>query len=347
MRLHPLSFGIASAILFGLSTPLSKLLVEEMSPLQLSGILYLGGGGSLLIYRMIAGSRGERSPPVHLGKKGTLLLAGSILFGGILAPLAVLIGLKTTSAASSSLLLNFEAAATVMLAGIVFREYVGRRVVLITVLITIGAIVLSFDPSERLLFSVGAIAIILSCIFWAMDNNLSRGLSGGDITYYVMVKGLIAGSFSFILSLILGYGLPSIGIAVLSLLLGALSFGLSMALYMMSLRNVGAARTGALFAVAPFAGVFFSLIIFRGVPGWQFLIALPLMIAGLVLLFRESHEHTHEHERIAHSHHHEHDDHHRHGHERGIHHTHPHEHEREVHSHPHTPDIHHRHVHRK
>jgi drug/metabolite transporter (DMT)-like permease len=211
-------------------------------------------------------------------------------------------------------------------------------------LFTAGALVLSFDPSERLLVSAGAVLIVLSCVFWALDNNISRTLSGDDPSFYVMVKGLTAGSFSFILSLLLGNGLPPAAYLLSGLLLGALAYGFSLALFMLSLRQVGAARTGTVFALSPFAGVAFSLLIFRTLPGWQFAAALPLMAVGFAFLLWETHTHPHVHEEVVHEHSHAQDEHHGHGHEGRVH-AHEQCHDPVAHSHPHMPDMHHRHQH--
>ncbi|MDG6225963.1 MAG: DMT family transporter [Candidatus Thermoplasmatota archaeon] len=208
MKVHPLLFGIAAAVLFGSSTPISKLFLDRISPLQLAGTLYLGAGLCLLVYRGVRSLSGSGYPRPLLGRKGNLSLVGSIIFGGILAPISLLVGLSTSSAAETSLLLNFEAVATVLLAATVFREHIGKRTSLVVVLFTAGSIVLTIDPSERLMLSPGALLIILSCVFWGLDNNLSRNISGSDPTYVVMVKGLVAGTFSLALSLVLGHGIP-------------------------------------------------------------------------------------------------------------------------------------------
>lgn len=345
MKFHPLSFGIISAVLFGIGTPLSKVLLGDVQPVQLAGILYLGGGSSLLLYRILRSGKERIIQP--LSRKESLSLAGSIILGGILAPVSLLIGLSMRSAAESSLLLNFEASATVLIAGMVFKEYIGRRVAWMTAIITLGIIILSFDPTQRFLLSPGSIMIVLATILWGLDNNLARNVSGADPTFIVMVKGLCAGTFSFALSLVLGNDIPPVGSIAFGAAVGIVSYGFSLLFFMLSLRESGSARTGAMFATAPFAGAFASIIIFQNVPSWQFMLALPLMIIGLILLFKESHSHLHGHESIEHVHYHGHTDpHHKHGHGPGRH-SHPHVHTKVVHDHPHMPDIHHRHLHNK
>jgi len=342
-------FALLAAILFGISAPLSKFLLGEIDPVILAALLYLGSGLGLLIFKTLNSLfRSRESIEAGLIQKDLLWLAGATLAGGVIAPIILLYSLDATPAATASLLLNFESVATTIIASIVFKEAVSRRTWWAIILITTASIVLSINFDLNWGLSIGAIGIIAACFFWGIDNNLTRNISSKDPIIIVTIKGLAAGAFSLILAFILGQKLPAWETIIKALLLGSLSYGLSITLFVLALRGLGAARTSALFSTSPLSGLILSFVIFREMPGNLFLIAFPLMILGTFLLVDEEHNHMHVHERISHEHAHSHDDqHHNHTHDDSKikHHSHLHEHETIEHNHQHLPDTHHRHTH--
>lgn len=346
------ALALAAAALFGISAPLAKLLLKGVEPVMLAGLLYLGSGLGLLAFRLPGVSRrlgtgGEA--PLRKADLGWLL--GAILSGGIAAPILLMVSLRHMPAATASLLLNFEGVATVVLAGLLFREALGRRLWLAIALVTVASVLLSWDPAARVRLSVGALGILGACALWGLDNNLTRNIAGKDALAIAVAKGLVAGAFSFLLSLVLGARLPGFRFLLWGLLLGMFSYGISLLLFVRALRELGAARTSAFFGSAPFAGAVLSLFLFAPAVGIPFLAALPLMVLGAFLLLRERHSHRHAHARLEHEHRHRHaDGHHNHEHpelpaEATLEHAHRHAHDPVEHGHPHTPDLHHRHGH--
>ncbi len=352
-HLTPILQALLAAVLFGASAPVSKLLLGEIDPIVLAACLYLGSGIGLLLLKGLQRATGntiETEAPMDRHDFGWL--AGAILTGGVAAPIVLLVGLRHTPAATASLLLNFESVATTFVAALVFKEAIDRRAWYAILCITIASILLSLNLSGEWGLSVGALGVLAACALWGMDNNLTRHISAKDPLMIVTVKGIGAGTFSLALALVLGRAFPVPTTALKAMAVGSLSYGLSIVLFVRAMREMGAARTSALFGTAPLAGVGLAVLLLRETPGSMFLIALPIMIAGAVLLIGEQHDHIHVHEAIAHDHCHQHDEeHHVHEHIGGeldcesrvhshLHHHHPCEHE-----HAHTPDIHHRHSH--
>jgi drug/metabolite transporter (DMT)-like permease len=349
-RITPYLQAIGAALLFGMSTPLAKLFLGELDPIPLAALLYLGSGLGLVLYKLV---RRALFHAEHLeasvAKKDLPWLAGSILAGGVLAPILLLFSLRGTPAATASLLLNFECVATTLIAVVAFKEAANRRIGWAIALITLSAILLSLDLSALWGLSLGALGILLACVFWGLDNNFTRKISGKDPVMITLIKGLAAGSFSLILALGLGQSFPRLGITLLAMLLGSLCYGGSIVLFIQSMRGLGAARTSALFNTAPFAGMLLSFIIFSGAPAWTFYAALPLMLLGTGLIVYENHRHSHMHDALVHDHAHTHDDgHHNHIHIEAVNgsHAHEHSHEQVEHDHVHEPDLHHKHGHK-
>jgi drug/metabolite transporter (DMT)-like permease len=343
--------ALVAALLFGASAPLAKLLLGEIEPILLAGLLYLGSGIGLLGVKFFqrANQKGINNE-ARVQRSDFGWLAGAILAGGVAAPITLLYSLKNTPAATASLLLNFEGVATTLIAFFAFKEAVGRRAWWAVALVTSASIILSVNPKDEWGFSLGALGIISACILWGMDNNFTRNISAKDPFAIVTLKGLIAGSFSLILALALGSRLPSWQAILGALVLGGLSYGASIVLFIHAMRGLGAARTSALFGTAPIAGILLSILLFREFPGWLFLVAFPLMVVGAILLANEEHQHSHVHDMLIHEHSHTHDDgHHEHEHDDEIsnRHAHVHAHDQLAHSHHHLPDLHHRHVHPK
>lgn len=348
-HLYPSLLALTAALLFGASAPLSKVLLGQIEPVPLAALLYLGCGFSLLLARIIrraVPTNERREAPLAMKEYGWL--AGAILAGGVLAPIVLLMGLRTTPAGTASLLLNFEAVATTLIAVVAFRESIGGRAWLAIGLITLAAILLSINPDQGWGLSLGALGILIACVLWGLDNNFTRHISSKDPQAITMIKGLVAGFFSLMLALLLGQSMPPLRSALSAMLLGSLSYGFSIVLFIRAMRGLGAARTSALFGTAPLAGVALSFLIFGGAPPWGFAVALVLMVVGTIILIREQHGHFHTHEAMVHEHAHSHDDgHHEHYHEGASvrEHSHVHEHGNLNHEHEHMPDLHHRHTH--
>jgi len=350
-NLYPMLQALLAALLFGASAPIAKVLLGDVEPIPLAGLLYLGSGISLLAVkayqRLIQKSReteaGITSPDIKW-------LAGAILTGGIAAPIILLFSLRETPGATASLLLNFEGVATMLIAALIFKEGIGRRAGWAILLITLASVVLSTNPNREWGFSIGALGILTACLLWGLDNNLTCNISAKDPLIIVAVKGLAAGSFSLLLGAALGDHFPSFDIVLKAMLLGSLSYGVSIVLFVHAMRGLGAARTSALFGTAPLAGMLLSFIILRENFNLMLLIAIPLMSIGAFLLINEEHQHHHIHDEVFHEHSHQHDDsHHTHEHVEDIlfaqSHSHFHKHPNVEHGHHHTPDLHHRHLH--
>ncbi len=341
--------ALAAAALFGASTPLAKRLVDDIDPLVLAGLLYLGSGIGLGLLLCIRGvmARGRLKLALPAGAEW-IWLGGAIAAGGVLAPVLLMYGLTMTSASSASLLLNLEAVLTALVAWFVFRENFDRRIAAGMACIVAGGIVLAWSPDLRGL-DRGALLVAAACTFWAIDNNLTRRVAAADAVLLAGLKGLIAGSTTLACALAVGRVLPPFALVPGVALIGFLGYGVSLVLFVLALRHLGTARTGAYFSVAPFFGAALALYLQHDAVTVPLVVAATLMALGVWLHVSERHEHEHAHEAAEHEHAHRHDEHHRHahvdswdGHEP---HAHAHVHETLVHKHPHYPDIHHRHPH--
>lgn len=339
--------ALAAAALFGASTPLAKQLLRDLPPILLAGLLYLGSGIGLILIRLIR-DRGWRMPSMTGNEWRWLLLA--IGFGGVLGPLALMLGLARTQAASASLLLNLEAVLTALLAWIVFRENTNRRVVLGMALIVAGAVVLAWPGrSTGASLGWGALLIAGACLCWALDNNFTRKVAASDALFIAGIKGAAAGVVNTGLALLLGARTPSASAIAEAMTVGLFGYGASLVLFVIALRGLGSARTGAYFSTAPFMGAAIAILAFGDHASLMLWVAAALMGAGVWLHLTERHEHLHTHVPLTHTHRHVHDAHHQHAHDfdwDGTEpHTHPHSHAPLTHSHPHFPDIHHQHGH--
>ncbi len=335
--------ALASAALFGASTPLAKALLGAVAPWLLAGLLYLGSGAGLFIVSLV--TRGREAPL----RRGDLpWLAAIVLSGGVIGPVCLMFGLAATPASSASLLLNLEGVLTLAIAWVVFRENVDLRIGAGAAAILLGAALLSWTgPAQK--FGWGNLAIAAACLAWAIDNNLTRKLSGADPLQVAMVKGLAAGAVNVALALGIGAAWPGATAVAAAGLIGFMGYGVSLVLFVLALRHLGTARTGAYFSLAPFVGAALAIAVFGEPVTPVFIAAAGLMAMGLYLHLAERHVHEHAHDTHVHEHRHVHDAHHRHAHAAddppGEPHSHSHAHARLVHSHPHFPDIHHRHSH--
>lgn len=337
--------AVLAAALFGASTPFAKLLLGKLPSVLLAGLLYLGSGVGLALLRLAR----RQSTEAPLTRTDYPWLAGAVLFGGVLGPLFLMIGLSSTPASTASLLLNLEGVFTALLAWFVFQENFDRRIALGMGLILGGGILLAWQGNAGLSLPLGSLAVAGACLCWGIDNNLTQKVSAGDPLQVAGIKGACAGTVNLGIALALGAKVPFSPVLAGALLVGFLGYGLSLMLFVLALRHIGSARTGAYFSFAPFVGAAVSLVLLREPVGPLFLAAAALMGWGVWLFLTEKHEHEHTHERMVHSHRHYHDAHHQHAHDEGIDprepHTHPHGHEPLTHIHPHYPDIHHRHRH--
>jgi drug/metabolite transporter (DMT)-like permease len=343
-------YALLAAALFGASTPFAKTLLAEVHPVVLAGLLYAGSGIGLAIVHMLRvffmqDARRMAWPTRHDWN----WLGAAIFFGGILGPVLMMLGLATTPASTTSLLLNLESAFTALIAWILFRENFDNRILAGMAAILAGGVVLSIEPAHAGGIAQGALLVAAACLCWAIDNNLTRKVSANDAVLIAGLKGLVAGAVNLGLAFSLGYAMPGIARVAQASTVGFFGYGLSLVLFVLALRRLGAARTGAYFAIAPFLGGLLAVLFFGDAVTLQWLVAGALMAAGLWLHLSERHEHQHVHEAVSHAHAHRHDMHHQHAHDfewDGIEpHTHPHRHDALVHRHPHFPDIDHRHRH--
>jgi drug/metabolite transporter (DMT)-like permease len=339
--------ALAAALLFGASTPFAKVLTGELPAMLLAGLLYLGSGVGLWIARVVR-DRGFASP--NLPGVEWPCLAGAIVFGGVLGPVLLMYGLKQTSASDASLLLNLEAVLTAILAWVVFRENADRRIVLGMALIVAGGVVLAWPAGGVAKSSTnGALAVAGACLCWAIDNNLTRKVSASDALFIAGTKGLVAGLINLVLAFSVGASPPTWQVASEAMVIGLLGYGISLVLFVLALRDLGASRTGAYFSTAPFIGAAIAIAFFHEPASAVFWLAAVLMSLGVWFHLSERHEHDHTHEALTHAHRHRHDEHHQHAHDfpwdgREPH-THEHRHEPITHRHPHYPDVHHQHRH--
>ncbi|WP_392430866.1 EamA family transporter [Yersinia sp. HM-2024] len=335
--------ALTAAVLFGAGTPLAKQLLNTVSPWLLAGLLYLGSGVGLALYRLIT-----RPAAVNLPRNELWWFIGAITAGGIIAPVLLMIGLTGMPASGASLLLNAEGVFTALLAWFAFKENFDRRIALGMMVIVAGAAILSWPGEARFAGLWPTLAILGACFAWGIDNNLTRKVSLTDATWIASVKGLVAGLVNLVLAFALGATLPPLTNLAGALLVGFFAYGVSLALFVIGLRHLGTARTGAYFSIAPFLGA--ALAVAMGDT-----VTIPLIVAGLLMAIgiwlhlTEQHEHQHHHDDLLHEHQHLHDEHHQHSHDfpvnADIPHKHPHQHQPMEHSHPHFPDSHHRHKH--
>lgn len=332
---------LAAALLFGASTPLSKALLERTGPFTLAGLLYLGAALGVAPFGLQGGFRGGGDP------RERLRLLSTVIFGGVLGPVFLLLGLREAQASSVALWLNGETAATAILGWAFFREHLDRRALLAVGLILVAGVLLAVPggfASAR-----AGIYVALACVCWGLDNNLTAVITGFTPAQTTLVKGIVAGTVNLVIGLLLESPLPAAAVIGGALVIGVFSYGISIVLYILGAQHLGATRAQLFFSTSPFLGVLLSWGLLREPVQAVQVGAAALMAAGLSLILGGRHEHGHRHEAVAHTHSHRHDDaHHEHPHAGGApsdRHTHAHEHAAHTHAHPHMPDVHHRHEH--
>lgn len=342
-----ISFAILAALLYAISSPISKLLLKEIPPTLMAAFLYLGAGIGMSVVGFIRNKKHKEKIEAKLTKSELPFTILMILLD-IMAPIFLMIGLTMTTSANASLLNNFEIVATTVIALLIFKESISKRFCLVIFLITLSSIILSVEDISSFSFSYGSIFVLLGCICWGIENNCTRKLSIKDPLEIVIIKGFGSGIGSMLISFIIGEKTNNIYYIIAALILGFVANGLSIFFYIYAQRDLGAAKTSSYYAVSPFIGVLLSFIIFRQVPTISFVVALVIMIIGTYFASTEEHNHKHIHHYVTHEHSHSHDDgHHSHAHNEPVFgmHNHIHTHEKYVHSHKHTQDIHHSHAH--
>lgn len=337
--------ALLSAILFGAATPASKLLLESFTPFQLAGLLYLGAAISVAFSAL---KNGGFALPRRDDRQNQFRLFGAVLFGGILGPVALLFGLRLAEAASVSLWLNLELAATAVLGTVLFHDHLGYRGWIGVAAALLASILIAWHPGNAGFFS--GLLVLLACVCWGLDNHLTALIDGITPSQSTLWKGIVAGTVNLSIGATLAPILFDVEALAIALVVGALSYGASIVLYIRSAQKIGATRAQVLFSSAPFFGVALSVIFVGESLSIMYAIAIPIFLSGVAFLLMEGHAHAHNHEAITHGHfHHPDDGHHTHAHSDlslSVHDTHQHTHEPAHHLHPHWPDIHHRHKHR-
>jgi len=278
-RYLSIAWAILAAALYALNAPVSKLLLASVPPTMMAAFLYLGAGAGMLAVGAVRRAVEKKPSQRRLTRKDLPYTIGMILLD-IAAPIFLMIGLSTTASANVSLLNNFEIVATSLIALLIFKETISRRLWLAIGLITLSSVVLSVEDASSFHFSIGSLFVILACICWGFENNCTRMMSESDPLEIVVIKGFGSGLGSLLLALVLDEPLPAPGLIPAILLLGFVSYGLSIFFYVSAQRGLGAALTSAFYAVAPFIGVLLSLLIFRALPGLRFFVALAIMAVG-------------------------------------------------------------------
>lgn len=276
-------FAILAAVLYGINSPFSQLLLQHVSPVLMASLLYFGAGFGMMIVWVV---RINRIPINHLEKKQWAYILGMIILD-ILAPIMLMLGLKLTTAANASLLNNFEIVATSIIAFIFFKEKISKRVWIAILIISVASFLLSIDDASSFSFSKGSLFVVLACFFWGLENNCTRVLSEKDPMEIVVVKGLASGFGSLVVAFIVGIEFFAWQYVLLALLLGFVAYGMSILLYVRAQHDLGASKTSAFYALAPFVGAALSFILFQNIPTYLYIIALILMVVGANLIVKE------------------------------------------------------------
>lgn len=342
-----IGFAILAAVLYGISSPVAKILLETTSPELMAALLYLGAGLGMFAVNLVTQRHNRERKEAPLAKKDLPFVIGMIVLD-IAAPILLMLGLSLTTAANASLLNNFEIVTTALVALLLFRETIDRRLWIAIVLIAAGSILLTVDDAGSFSFSAGSILVILACVCWGVENNCTRMLSLKNPMQIVVVKGFGAGSGALLIAFLASGMQTNLVSVAAALVLGFFAYGLSIYLYVLAQRQLGAARTSAFYAVAPFIGAGISFAVFKTPLTPLFVLAAGIMVVGAYFAAAGGHMHKHIHESVMHDHRHGHDDvHHTHVHNPPAEgeHSHEHTHEHLEHDHPHGADMHHVHVH--
>lgn len=281
------AFAILAAALYAINIPFSKMLIEHVDATMMAGLLYLGAGAGMFLYTSISGIFGKKVVKEPL-TKAELPYTIAMVVLDIFAPILLMNGLKITSSANATLLNNFEIVATSMIALVIFKEVISKRLWIAIALVTISSVILTFEGSESFSFNIGSLLVLGATVCWGFENNCTNKISNKSSEEIVIIKGVFSGLGSFIAALIIGETIPELIYIVLVLLLGFVSYGLSINFYISAQKHIGAAKTSAFYSISPFLGVIFSLMFLGERPGVQFYIALGIMIVGTVLIVRDT-----------------------------------------------------------
>lgn len=343
-----IAFAIVAAALFGLGAPAAKALLALSDPWMLAGLLYLGSGAGLGVFYLVGRGR-ERRKEAPLRAADVPWAAGAIFAGGVVGPVLLMLGLAAGSASAASLLLNLEGVLTALLAWFVFREHFSARIVVGMLAIILGACVIAWSGGPFVALDRSALLVMAACLAWAIDNNLTRRISGSDPVQLGALKGLVAGMLNVVIAHAHGAIVPPLAVIGGAAAVGVLAYGVSFVLFVLALRYLGSGRTAAYFSTAPFIGTLGAVTLLGEPLSGRVVVAGLLMATGVWLHVTERHVHEHAHEPFEHEHLHWHDLHHRHAHSPGLvvtePHSHRHAHIELRHEHAHFPDIHHRHSH--
>lgn len=281
------AFAIFAAALYAINIPFSKMLIEHVDATMMAGLLYLGAGVGMFLYTSISGVFGKKVVKEPLTKTELPYTIAMVVLD-IFAPILLMNGLKITSSANATLLNNFEIVATSIIALVIFKEVISKRLWIAIALVTISSVILTFEGSESFSFDIGSLLVLVATVCWGFENNCTNKISNKSSEEIVIIKGVFSGLGSFIAALIIGETIPELIYIVLVLLLGFVSYGLSINFYISAQKHIGAAKTSAFYSISPFLGVIFSLLLLGERPGAQFYIALGIMIVGTVLIVRDT-----------------------------------------------------------
>ena len=318
-------FAILAAALYAINIPLSKLLLKDVPATMMAAFLYLGAGMGMAIYSLLNKAIGREQKKESLTKKELPYTVAMVVLD-IIAPILLMFGITKTNSANVSLLNNFEIVATSLIALVIFKEVISKKLWLAIGLVTVASAILSFEGDGAFVFNNGSLLVLGASICWGFENNCTKMISNKSSEEIVIIKGCFSGLGSFIVALILGETIPSLKWILAVLLLGFVAYGLSINFYIMAQKELGAAKTSAYYSIAPFLGVAFSLILLRERPAFQFYLALAIMVASTLIIAKDTIQlqHTHEHQHT---------------------HTHEHTHGDIVHTHEHTHTHSHLHIH--
>lgn len=283
--------AILAAALYAINIPISKLLLRNVDATMMAGFLYLGAGFGILIYGLVSKMFGKGDKKEPLTRKELPYTIAMVVLD-IIAPILLMLGITRTNSANVSLLNNFEIVATSLIALIIFKEVISRKLWFAIVLVTIASIILSFEGNGAFTFNKGSLLVLGACVCWGFENNCTKMISNKSSEEIVVIKGIFSGLGSVIIALIIGENIPSIKYILAVLLLGFIAYGLSINFYIMAQKDLGAAKTSAYYSIAPFLGVAFSMILLGERPRWQFYVALGIIVISTFIMIKDTDEVT-------------------------------------------------------
>lgn len=318
-------FAIIAAFLYALNTPISKKLLEHVDETMMAAMLYLGAGIGIFLLGVVENFAKKSVKKEKLTKKELPYTIGMIILD-IIAPILLMMGIKVSTSANVSLLNNFEIVATSMIALVIFKEVISKKLWYSIIMVTVASILLGFEGKGVFDFNIGSLFVIGACICWGFENNCTRMISNKNAMEIVVIKGICSGMGSMIIALTIGEKFPEISYILAVLVLGFFAYGLSIYFYILAQKDLGAAKTSAYYSVAPFLGVILCMVINGERPAVQFYIAFLIMVFATVLMIKDSIELQHTHNHVHH-------------------HSHEHSHGDLVHTHEHSHSHSHLHIH--